>query len=100
MMVAVNVVLPFFVAGGLTRLAGPQVRVDNVRGVASFLVGMAPLVATMAVVEGIFSTVRFNAPLRDQWSATFLSEMVGMLVIGPLVLAWSRPNWRRIQSRS
>ena len=62
MMVAVNVVLPFFVAGGLLRLAGPEVRIDTVRGVASFLVGMAPLVASMAVVEGIFSTVRFNAP--------------------------------------
>jgi signal transduction histidine kinase/CheY-like chemotaxis protein len=93
LMVAVNVVLPFFVAGGLLRLAGPQVRVDSVRGVASFLVGMAPLVATMAVVEGIFSTVRFNAPLQDQWSATFLSEMVGVLILAPLVIAWSRASW-------
>jgi signal transduction histidine kinase/CheY-like chemotaxis protein len=92
MMVAVNVVLPFFVAGGLTRLAGPQVKIDSIRGVSSFLVGMAPLVATMAVVEGIFSTVRFNTPLRDQWSATFLSEMVGMLITAPLILAWK--DWR------
>jgi signal transduction histidine kinase/CheY-like chemotaxis protein len=92
MMVAVNVVLPFFVAGGLLKLAGPEVRIDSIRGVASFLVGMAPLVASMAVVEGIFSTVRFNAPLRDQWSATFLSEMVGMLIMAPLILAWS--SWR------
>ena len=94
MMIAVNVVLPFFVAGGLTRLAGPAVRIDSIRGVAGFLVGMAPLVASMAVVEGIFSTVRFNAPLGDQWSATFLSEMVGMLIVAPLVLAWTHPNWR------
>ena len=93
MMLAVNVVLPFFVAGGLIRLAGPEVKIDTIRGVAGFLVGMAPLVATMAVVEGIFSSVRFDAPLRDQWSATFLSEMVGMLVIAPLVLAWNR-DWR------
>jgi len=92
MMVAVNVVLPFFVAGGLLRLAGPEVRIDSIRGVASFLVGMMPLVATMAVVEGIFSTVRFNAPLGDQWSATFLSEMVGMLIVAPLILAWR--DWR------
>ncbi len=94
MMIAVNVVLPFFVAGGLTRLAGPAVRIDSIRGVAGFLVGMAPLVASMAVVEGLFSTVRFNAPLGDQWSATFLSEMVGMLIVAPLVLAWTHPNWR------
>ncbi len=98
MMVGVNVILPFFVAGGLVKLAGPVVKIDTIRGVASFLVGMAPLVATMAVVEGIFSTVRFNAPLRDQWSATFLSEMVGMLIVAPLVLAWSR-DWREGISR-
>jgi signal transduction histidine kinase len=92
MMVAVNVILPLFVAGGLLRLAGPQPSIDTVRGLASFLIGMMPLVATVAVVEGIFSTVRFNAPLRDQWSATFLSEMVGMLIVAPLILAWK--DWR------
>jgi signal transduction histidine kinase/integral membrane sensor domain MASE1 len=94
MMLAVNIVLPFFVAGGLLRLAGPEVRVDSIRGVASFLVGIAPLAATMAVVEGLFSNVSFSAPLRDQWSVTFLSDMVGMLIIAPLVVGWSRGGWR------
>jgi signal transduction histidine kinase/ActR/RegA family two-component response regulator len=94
MMLAVNVVLPFFVAGGLLRLAGPEVRLDSIRGVASFLVGMAPLAATTAVVEGLFSNVGFYAPLRDQWSVTFLSDMVGMLIVAPLVIAWSRGAWR------
>ena len=94
LMLAVNVVLPFFVAAGLIRLAGPDVRIDSVRSTAAFLVGMAPLVATTAVVEGLFSTVRFDTPLRDQWSVTVLSDMVGMLAMAPLVLAWSRGELR------
>ncbi len=92
-MLAVNVILPFFVAAGLIRLAGPDVKIENVRSTAAFLVGMAPLVATTAVVEGLFSNVRFDAPLRDQWSVRFLSDMVGMLVLAPLILAWSRGEW-------
>jgi signal transduction histidine kinase/CheY-like chemotaxis protein len=94
LMLAVNVILPFFVASGLIRLAGPDVKIDNVRSTAAFLVGMAPLVATTAVVEGLFSNVRFDTPLRDQWSVTFLSDMVGMLIMAPLVLAWSRGELR------
>jgi signal transduction histidine kinase len=98
-MLAVNVVLPFFVAAGLIRLAGPDVKIDDVRSTAAFLVGMAPLVATTAVVEGLFSNVQFSAPLRDQWSVTFLSDMVGMLIVAPLLLAWSRgeyEEWTRV----
>ena len=94
LMLAVNVVLPFFVAAGLIRLAGPHVAIDSVRSTAAFLVGMAPLVATTAVVEGLFSGVRFDTPLRDQWSVTFLSDMVGMLIMAPVVLAWSRGELR------
>jgi signal transduction histidine kinase/CheY-like chemotaxis protein len=94
LMLAVNVILPFFVAAGLIRLAGPDVKIDSVRSTAAFLVGMAPLVATTAVVEGLFSGVRFDTPLRDQWSVTFLSDMVGMLIMAPVVLAWSRGELR------
>jgi signal transduction histidine kinase len=93
-MLAVNVILPFFVAGGLVRLAGPEVRFETVRGVAAFLVGVAPLVATTAVVEGLFGDVALAAPLRDQWSVTFLSEIVGILIIAPVVVAWGRGGWR------
>jgi integral membrane sensor domain MASE1 len=94
LMLAVNVVMPFFVAAGLIRLAGPNVKIDSVRSTAAFLVGLAPLVATTAVVEGLFSAVRFDTPLRDQWSVTFLSDMVGMLTMAPVVLAWSRGELR------
>ncbi|HXN15414.1 MAG TPA: ATP-binding protein, partial [Usitatibacter sp.] len=90
---AVNVAQPLFVAAGLMRLARPGVQIDTIRGVASFLVGMAPLVGAMAILEALYTFMRFQAPFREQWSVTFVSTMLGMLLTAPLILAWSRRGW-------
>jgi len=45
---AINVAHPLVVAAGLLKLAGPQVEIGTLRGLAAFLVGMVPLVAAMA----------------------------------------------------
>ncbi len=87
---AVNVAQPLFVAAGLGRLAGPRVQIDTIKGVSSFLVGMAPLVAAMAILDAGFSYLHTSAPFREQWSITFVSTMLGMLITAPLILAWSR----------
>ena len=91
---AVNVAEPLFVAAGLARLAGPRVQVDSIRAVTSFLVGMVPLVAAMAILDAGFTYLQTEAPFRQQWSVTFVSTMIGMLLTAPLILAWSRHGWR------
>jgi PAS domain S-box-containing protein len=91
---AVNVAQPLFVAAGLLRLAGPRVQIDTVKGLAAFLVGMVPLVASMAILDGAYSYLRYETQFRQQWSVTFVSTMLGMLVTAPLILAWSRQGWR------
>ena len=88
--VAVNVAQPLFVAAGLLRLAGPRVQIDTIRGITSFLVGMAPLVAAMSILDAGFTFLHTKAPFREQWSVTFVSTMLGMLLTAPLILAWSR----------
>jgi signal transduction histidine kinase/CheY-like chemotaxis protein/integral membrane sensor domain MASE1 len=90
----VNVAQPVFVAAGLQRLAGPRVQIDTVKGLSSFLVGMFPLVAAMAVLDASYSYLRLQAPFREAWSVTFVSTMLGMLLTAPLILAWSRSGWR------
>jgi PAS domain S-box-containing protein len=85
---------PLFVAAGLTRLAGPRVSIASIRGLAAFLVGMVPLVAVMAVLDGVYSYFSVGMPFRQQWSVTFVSTMLGMLLTSPLILAWSRHGWR------
>ncbi|HUP29396.1 MAG TPA: ATP-binding protein [Usitatibacter sp.] len=90
----INVAQPLIVAAGLLRLAGPRVHIDTVRGLAAFLVGMVPLVAAMAIIDGAFSFMAFEAPFRQRWSVTFVSTMLGMLLTAPLILAWSRQGHR------
>ncbi len=92
--VAVNVAEPLFVAAGLLRLAGPRVQVDSIRAVTSFLVGMVPLVAAMAILDAGFTYLHTEVPFRQQWSVMFVSTLIGMLLTAPLILAWSRHGWR------
>jgi PAS domain S-box-containing protein len=87
---ALNCAQPLAVAAGLLKLSGPRVRIDTVKGVSSFLVGMLPLVATMALLDASISYTRYHATFRNQWSITFVSTMLGMLLTAPLILAWSR----------
>ncbi|HEY4999031.1 MAG TPA: MASE1 domain-containing protein, partial [Usitatibacter sp.] len=88
--VVVNAGEPLLVAAGLLRLAGPRVQIDTIKGVSAFLVGMAPLVGAMAMLHAGFTYLHANTPLREQWSVTFVSTMLGMLLTAPLILAWSR----------
>ncbi|MDQ3025992.1 MAG: ATP-binding protein [Pseudomonadota bacterium] len=99
---AVNVAQPLFVAAGLMRLAGPRVQVDTVKGLAAFLIGMVPLVAAMAILDGAYSYLRWDAPFREQWSVAFISTFLGMLLTAPLILAWNRRGYKQAlaQARS
>ncbi|HEX4763247.1 MAG TPA: ATP-binding protein [Usitatibacter sp.] len=89
----VNAAQPLLVAAGLQRLAGPRVQIDTVKGLASFLIGMLPLVAAISILDASYSYLRFDAPFRERWSVTFVSTLLGMLVLSPLLLAWSRPGY-------
>ena len=92
---AINLAHPLVIAAGLTRLAGPKVEIGTLRGLASFLIGMVPLVAAMAMLDSAYSYVRFDLPLRQQWSLHFFSTTIGMLIIAPAVLSWSRRGYRQ-----
>ncbi|QJR13324.1 ATP-binding protein [Usitatibacter palustris] len=96
----VNVASPLFVAAGLQRLGGPRVHIDTVKGVAAFLIGMAPLVGAMSILDAFYSYTRFQAPFREQWSVVFVSDMLGMILIAPLIIAWSRQGWREALTSS
>jgi len=97
---ALNVAQPLFVALGLGRLAEPRVRIDTVKGVSAFLVGMLPLVALTALLDASNALVPFPGSFRNRWSVTFVSTMLGMLLTAPLILAWSRSGLREALEES
>jgi len=84
---AVNAAQPLFVAAGLLRLAGPRVQIDSVKNLASFLVGMVPLVAAMAILDGAYSYFSWHSTFKEQWSVAFFSTFLGMVLTSPLILA-------------
>jgi PAS domain S-box-containing protein len=93
---------PAVIALGITRLSGARVNLGSLLGMASFLIGMVPLVAAislvdvagMSLIDVAASWLRFDAPVREQWSVTFVSNFVAMILIAPLLVAWSREGWR------
>ena len=89
-----NCAQPLLVAVGLLKLAGPRVKIDTVKGVSAFLVAMLPLVAAMALVDASRAYAESPGSFREQWSVSFVSMMLGMLLTAPLILAWSRSGLR------
>jgi signal transduction histidine kinase/CheY-like chemotaxis protein len=47
-------------------------------------------VGAMSILDAGFTYLHTSAPFREQWSVTFVSTMLGMLLTAPLILAWSR----------
>jgi PAS domain S-box-containing protein len=90
MTAGVALVLPAVTAAGLSRLAGPQVQVDSIRALAAFLVGMVAVVIVVALLEAGYASLVHGVAMRPRWTIAFVSAMLGMLLLAPLVLAWSR----------
>ena len=93
--VLMNVLEPALIAVGLQRLGGARVQIDTLKGLGSFLIGMVPLVAAITVADAAVSMARYQTTFREQWSVTFVSDMLGMVLVAPLVLAWSHSGWHQ-----
>ena len=95
---------PLFAALLLRRFAGPRVRIETTSGVARFLLVVFPVMALFSLPDALFSLYHFDAPFYEQWLVVFISGTLGMLVMAPLVLAWTRRGvraaWVTIRSRA
>ena len=93
MMVAFGAVLPPVAALALARLAGPRMQIGSIRGLAALLVGLVPIAVAMGILEASFAFLSGGADFRQRWTASFVSTILGMLLLAPLVLVWSE-GWR------
>ena len=88
-----NAAKPAIVAAGLQRLAGGSVRLGTLMGLTGFLVNLVPLVGLVSFLDAALAWWRFGAELRPQWTVSFVSDFLGMILGAPLVIAWSRGSW-------
>jgi signal transduction histidine kinase/CheY-like chemotaxis protein len=95
---------PLVAALLLRRFAGPRAMIETTSGVVRFLLVVVLLMALVALPDALFSLYRFDAPLYEQWLVTYVSGTLGMLVMAPLVLAWTRRGvraaWATVRSRA
>jgi PAS domain S-box-containing protein len=87
-----SAILPPIAALALQRLAGPRMQLGTIRGLAALLVGMVPIAVVMGILEAAFAFLG-GAEFRQRWTSAFVSTILGMLLIAPLVLVWSE-GWR------
>ena len=84
----------------LRRIPGFRVQLDRLEDVASLVVLAAGLCTTISASIGVASLLTAGkiglAQVVVTWRAWWLGDLVGALVVAPLVLVWlsTRPVWR------
>jgi hypothetical protein len=76
------------------------VQIDSIRGLAAFLVGVLPLGRAMSDPRGGLRVHRRRRGVPRAWTLAFVSNMLSMLMVAPLVLAWNRAGARRGDPRA
>ncbi len=89
----VNAIEPVLVAAGLLRLARGRVHIGTLPGMTAFLVNLVPLLAVVSLVEASAAWLRFGGDFRSQWTSAYVSDFLSLIIVAPLVLAWSRGSW-------
>ncbi len=92
-MALVNALEPVVMAAVLARLAGGRVHIGTLAGLTGFLVNLVPVVTVVSLGDASVNWWRFGTEFRTQWTATFVSDFLNMVVVAPLVLAWARGGW-------
>jgi two-component sensor histidine kinase/integral membrane sensor domain MASE1 len=94
-----NVSEPVIVAWFLERLFGPEFSFTDLRRVLGFLTAAAVATAISAVGgAAAIMLLQTKAPYWDLWRVWFLSDGIGIVVVAPLLVEFSRA-WRGLPSR-
>ncbi len=81
---------PAVLAAVLLRIAGGRVDIGTLQGLTGFLVNLVPLAAAVSLADGAIAWWRFGSEFRSQWTVTFVSGFLNLVVVAPVVLAWGR----------
>jgi len=84
-----NVAEPALVAFALTRVLGAPARVDGVRSISVLFFGVIPLMAVATLGTSAINWWIFGGDYWNVWRVWFVSDTLGMLLIAPMMVAWS-----------
>ncbi|MBX3716110.1 MAG: MASE1 domain-containing protein [Burkholderiales bacterium] len=86
----VNALEPAVIATVLLRLSERRTDIASLQGLTAFLVNLVPLSAVVSLGDASVTWWRFGTDFRSQWTVTFVSDFLNMVVAAPLVIAWFR----------
>ncbi len=88
---ALNLIEVLLAAGLLRRLRMPTDWLGSVRSLMTVLAVAAILAPTaVAMLRSTLFHVALQVPYWSAWQSRWIADIVGMLIVAPLMLAWSR----------
>ncbi len=85
---------PLVAAAVVLRITGANVRIGTLPGLTAFLVNLVPIAALVSIGDAGINWWRLGTDFRSQWTVTFVSDFLNLVIVAPLLLAWSRGDWR------
>ena len=94
--VGMNAIQPAVAAWLMRRYLHLPERLDTVRGIIAFTLVSTAVTLVISLIGANDKTLSDGEPYQVLFGALFVADMLGILCVGPLVLAWSRESRRHV----
>ncbi len=93
-----NLLQPVLAAWMMRRYFNLPQRIDTVQGVLLFTLVALAATALAAIMGAFDEKLSAGQPFWLQFEALFISDSLGIIIVAPLILAWSREGRRHLRA--
>ncbi len=93
-----NLLQPALAAWIMRRYCNLPQKIDTVMGVLLFTLAALTATALAAIMGALDEKLSAGQPFWLQFEALFISDSLGIIIVTPLILAWSREGRRRLRA--
>jgi len=97
-----NLVSPLMVLGNALALHAVlkgRFDLDTMGQLFRFIIVTALTSVVIAALGGLYAFLLFDKPLLQEWRTWFIADWLGIVLLAPFTLAWTRPDRERIADR-
>ncbi|MDX2218100.1 MAG: MASE1 domain-containing protein [Burkholderiales bacterium] len=97
-----NVVSTLMVLGNalaLRAILRGHFELDTMGQVLRFVIATGATAAAIAALGGLYSQLLFDKPFLHEWRTWFVADWLGIVLITPFTLAWTRPHREQLADR-
>ena len=93
-----NVLQPALAAWLMRRYADLPRKIDTVRGIMAFALVSFAVTALSSIMGALNEGLSAGESFRHQFEALFISDYLGIVIVAPLILAWSREGRKHLRA--